>query len=188
MLFCDIIFATLVYAHSVGEELSDNLLRLHVVANSNLQQDIETKYDVRDKINEFINNENFSDKEQVINKLYLIEEDVNKYLKENGQEYSCRIIHTISDFPKKQYNNILMPAGRYECIKAVLGKGEGENWWCVAYPPLCFTESVMGDISAEGESKLKNELSDDAYKLIHSENTEYKIRFFAVDLLNKILK
>ena len=187
LIVCDVLFTACVYSQSVNSELSDKLLRLHVIANSNSDYDISVKYAVRDKINEWIAEETFSDREEVIDRLFLIENRVNDYLSESNAEYGCKIMYTVSKFPQKQYDNIVMPSGSYECIKAVLGEGRGENWWCIAYPPLCFTESVTGALSGEGENKLKNELSEDTYDLIHSEKTKYKIKFFAVDLINKYL-
>ena len=67
----------------------------------------------------------------------------------------------------------------------MLGSGSGRNWWCVAYPPLCFTEDVSGEMSSEGSAALKSSMSRDSYDLITSK-AEY--RFFIVDLAEKILK
>lgn len=184
LITADIFFVTVVYSQSVNRELSNELLRLHVIANSNAEEDIGIKYEVRDKINEIIGNENFKSKEEVTEKLYIIEDKVNSYMKSKGIEYGCSIKHTISEFPQKKYNNITMPSGEYECIKAVLGKGEGENWWCIAYPPLCFTEAVNGTISSDGDEKLKNKLTEDTYDLIHCKDKKSKVRFFVVDVIN----
>ena len=187
LIVCDVIIVAFVYSKTINSELSNNLLRLHVIANSNSEYDISLKYEVRDKINEWIAEEHFSDKEEVVDKLFTIENKVNEYLLKKDAEYGCDIIYTVSDFPKKQYDNIVMPSGKYECIKAVLGEGKGDNWWCIAYPPLCFTESVTGALSEKGDNELKAELSEDAYEIIHSSKTKYKIKFFAVDLINKYI-
>lgn len=187
VIICDILFCAAAYSISINHELSDNLLRLHVIANSSSPKDIAVKFAVRDMINEYIENKNLSDKTGVYYELNPLTEKINIFLSDNGIDYQCRLIKTVSYFPAKKYDNIKMPSGKYDCIKATLGNGEGENWWCIAYPPLCFTEAVTGNLSANGEEKLKERLSDEAYKLIHADSRGYNIRFFAVDLINNIL-
>ena len=187
IIICDVLICTAVYSVSINHELSDGLLRLHVVANSSSPRDTAVKLAVRNMINEYIGNRDFGTKEEVYTELEPLTEEINCFLTENNIGYKCRLTKTKSYFPAKQYDNIKMPSGKYDCIKATLGNGNGNNWWCIAYPPLCFTESVTGNLSADGEKKLKKRLSDEAYKLIHADSRSYNIRFFTVDFINKLI-
>jgi len=183
----DVFFSCVVYSQSVNEELSDNLLRLHVISNSNSECDIDLKYKVRVEILRIVGDRKYKNREEVITTVTTIEDEINQYLNKESIVYDCKIVCTTSQFPTKRYNNIIMPAGDYLCIKAVLGKGEGENWWCVAYPPLCFTEEVFGNISDKGEQELKKNLSEDVYNLIRNTD-DNKIRFYSVDLVNRVIQ
>lgn len=187
LLLCDVLFSCVVYSQSVNTELSENLLRLHIIANSDNESDIKVKYEVRDEILKMVDGGKYENKEMVIGEIKSIEDKINDYLGIVGVNYECRIVCTISPFPTKKYNNILMPSGEYSCIKVILGEGRGENWWCVAYPPLCFTESVIGNISKEGETELKERLSAKTYDLIRN-TSENEIRFLSVDIVNRLIQ
>lgn len=187
VIVCDILLCTAAYSVSVNRELSHNLLRLHVVAHSKSPEDTAVKFAVRDLINEYMGSKRFNDKEEVYSALGELSDCINDFLKDSNIDYKCRVTAAGSYFPAKKYDNIKMPSGKYDCIKATLGRGEGENWWCIAYPPLCFTESVTGSLSAEGEEKLKKRLSDEAYNLIHTDSRSYNVRFFAVDFVNRLI-
>lgn len=76
--------------------------------------------------------------------------------------------------------DITLPQGNYNTIRLTLGDGEGENWWCVAYPSLCFKEAKEGQMSDSGKELLKENLPEECYKIITDER---KYRFFIVDLI-----
>ena len=80
------------------------------------------------------------------------------------------------DFPQKSYEDVTFPAGKYDALRITIGNGDGNNWWCVLYPQLCFSFSEKGKFSKEGENKLKNVLTDDEYNLITSKNVELKFK------------
>ena len=187
MISVELILNGMVYSDTVTEDLSENLLRLHIIANSDSEYDQDVKLKVRDKIIKEIGDKRFNDKKEVINSVDELTSSINDYLNINSVNYSCVVYHLTDEFPTKDYSNISMPAGNYDCIKVVLGKGEGQNWWCVAYPPLCFTEEIYTQMSEDGKENLKNNLSDEAYNIIEGEKTEYKIKFFAVEIVNKVL-
>ncbi len=187
MISVELILNGMVYSDTVTEDLSENLLRLHIIANSDSEYDQNIKLEVRDKIIKEIGDKKFDDKEEVISSINDLTFLINDYLSKNNVDYSCVIYHLTDEFPTKDYSNISMPAGNYDCIKVVLGKGEGQNWWCVAYPPLCFTEEIYAQMSEDGKENLKNNLSDEAYNIIEGEKTEYKIKFFTMEIVNKVL-
>lgn len=160
-----------VYAENIQSDLSENLLRLHVVANSNSREDQNIKLKVRDEI---LKKAGASPNKRELDNI------ANQILSELGAEYiaKTRIEHTF--VPEKEYNGIRLPEGIYNCINVVLGEGKGENWWCIAYPPLCFTEEVFGELSEEGRLLLENRLSEESFRaIVYDKNVN--IRFKIVD-------
>jgi len=89
-------------------------------------------------------------------------------------------------FPTKQYENLKLPAGNYEGLRVIIGEGEGENWWCVLYPQLCFVSSQNGVINKPQAQKLKKVLSEEEYTLItapESGGNCVKIKFKLLELI-----
>ena len=187
LMVVNVLFFEIVYAKNINKELSDNLLRLHILANSDSEFDQDIKLKVRDFVIEEINSKNLSSKNIVLKSIKEIEESVNFYLDSLGIEYNANVSYRKNMFPHKNYNTITMPSGEYEAIQVVLGNGYGKNWWCVAYPPLCFTESVVGQISDFGLKKLDSTLSKEAYSIITKKENEYIIKFKVVDIFNSLM-
>ena len=146
-----------VYAENITQDLSDNLLRLHVIANSDSKEDQEIKLKIRDQVLKVSDGTCNTE---------LLNQTVNSALIDLGAEYggSVRIVRRY--VPEKTYKNIRLPEGIYNCINVVLGSGKGENWWCVAYPPLCFTEDVFGELSNDGRLLLERNLSEESFRAI----------------------
>ena len=171
-----------VYAENIRTDLSENLLRLHIVANSNSDVDQEIKLKVRDAI---LRN---SIQQPTLSQ---INATVSETLLNLGTDYGHKTQMLRRYVPEKEYKNIHLPEGLYNCINVVLGNGAGENWWCVAYPPLCFTEEVFGDLSAEGKLILEQKLSKESFRAIVY-NGNVNIRFKIVDeflkLKNRLLQ
>ena len=187
ILIADLFLCAVVYSVSVTENLSDNLLRMHIIANSDSKADQDIKLLVRNKIIKSKKNTDYRNKRQIVMNIGQLNGEINEYLKQINAGYDCKIEYCISDFPEKEYADISMPCGKYECIRAVLGEGKGKNWWCVAYPPLCFTENSLGAVSDEGNAALKNEISGEAYKIIKRKGVQYKIKFKTVDIINNLI-
>lgn len=144
-LFC---FVTLVALSAFGcTSKKDEVLRFHVIANSNTAMDQQIKMQVKDQlygvIGEKIKNVQSEDQAIAIineNKDHLIAV-ANKTLVDNGKDYQAKITIGEFDFPTKTYGQEDFPAGRYDAVKVVLGEGVGENWWCVMFPPICFVDA-----------------------------------------------
>lgn len=165
-----------VYADNIQTDLSENLLRLHVIANSNSEADQRIKLTIRDEI--LKNASEVPDKAK-------IDTVVNETLKGLGVTY-CGKTSVVRRFvPEKEYKSIRLPEGVYNCINVVLGAGNGENWWCVAYPPLCFTEEVFGELSDSGKLLLENKLSKESFRAIIYDG-DVNIRFKLVDQFLKL--
>lgn len=175
------------FCETVTKDVSDKIVRLHVIANSDSEIDQRVKLSVRDAI---LNEMNQTSSGKDITLLSVEENEENLIsaaegvLKENGCTYGCTLETGRFSFPVKSYENITLPAGKYDAVRVVLGDGKGENWWCVMFPPLCFTESAKGALSNENEKALKEMVSESSYAAISDEVITLKPAFKAVELWN----
>ena len=178
------------YSINIQKNISDKVIRLHVIANSNSAIDQSIKLKVRDEIVKNIspllsNCSNIDESRAVLdNNLYKIEQIANTTLKKYCNDKATASISN-SNFPTKTYDNFSFPAGNYEALKVVIGEGKGENWWCVMFPPLCFTNSSV-EFSDDAIETLKQNLSDEEYEFISESNkSNVKIKFKLLEWLNK---
>ena len=156
----------MVKSGSIQSDLQKNLVRLHITANSNSEYDQNIKLAVRD---ELIKSGSYD--------LEKLEERANAALSDLSAGYGAEVCYKKRFVPQKTYKNIALPEGIYNCIDVVLGKGGGENWWCVAYPPLCFTEAVSGEMSEEAKKELKKRLSAESLNtILKTEKVTYRFR------------
>ena len=120
-------------------------LRVHIRANSNSEEDQAVKYKVRDAVVEFLTPvvAECGRKDEAISaitkKLPEAEKVAERVLEENGYNYGARASIRKEEFPTRVYESVTLEAGVYDALILELGTGTGDNWWCVVYPPLCFT-------------------------------------------------
>lgn len=189
-----ILCCMLIYGYSAQKGLSDNLLRLHIVSNSNSEFDKEIKLMVRDAIiKEAGNKFSHAESKKECRRLLLseseeIEKTAQRILDENNTGYTAKVSLEKLYIPRKTYDGIILPEGSYEGFMVRLGKSEGENWWCVVYPPLCFTEEVCGELSDEAKEYLRQTLPAESYNLITGDGISIKYKFKIVELLQKAEK
>ena len=175
------------YSINVNSSLSQNIVRLHVIANSDSDSDQIIKLKVRDALLKQTSAD-FTKKNDVINNLDLYKKIAENTIKENGANYDVSVEYGNFPFPTKHYKNLSLPAGNYDAVRVVIGSGNGKNWWCVLFPPLCF---VDGTTNANGAlDKMKSLLNGDQYDLItaHSENggVPVEIKFKVVEFYGKL--
>lgn len=133
---------------SASEQAETDYLRIHVRANSNSQTDQSIKYIVKDEVVRFITPyaAQCTDKEKAMEIisgiLPEIEEVCDKVLKANGFSYTSRASVRAEEFPTRVYGDLTLESGLYDALIIELGSGTGDNWWCVIYPPLCFTSGT----------------------------------------------
>lgn len=144
-----------------GSKLENNeVMRIHIRANSNSEEDQGIKLKVRDNIIEYITPlisecKNYNDvKSTLASNLNEIKCVADKVLRQNGFEYQSNPKITQEYFPTRNYDGQIFEAGNYNALIINLGSGAGNNWWCVAYPPLCFVGSDNGTDGIEYRSKL----------------------------------
>lgn len=122
----------------------ETYLRVHIRANSNQQEDQTVKYSVKAAVVDYLtpllsNGKTFNQAYNIINdNLSNIEAVADKVLKENGFSYKSQAILNEEYFPTRSYGEYTLENGYYDALILNLGTGEGNNWWCVVYPPLCF--------------------------------------------------
>jgi len=184
------------YTYAVSEDLSDSVLRLHVIANSDTIEDQNLKYKVRDNIINYMNSisENITSKEEALELAKNNKENflniAKQTIMENGFNYDVNIDFGNFHFPTKSYGDISFPAGNYDAIKIEIGKSQGQNWWCVMFPPLCFVDVSSGIVPEESKDTIKDSLTNEEYSLIANGNSEsstdtvIKFKFKLIELLN----
>ena len=170
------------YAQSTSSDIANSVFRLHVIANSNSDDDQNLKYKVRDSLLNYMNNicSNCSSKEEAIKLVTEHQEEFKQValdtIKNEGYSYDLKIEIGNFEFPTKQYGDISLPAGYYDALKVEIGKAEGRNWWCVMFPSLCFVDISSGIVPEESKEELQNNLSDEEYSLI-SNNSDNTVKF-----------
>ena len=160
-------FGWILVSESTLTDISDDIVRLHIVANSDSKSDQQIKLKVRDRLL----SENF---ENIKFDLKRIEAVCKNEISENGYAYKVKAEFGMFYFPNKSYENITLPAGNYNALRVTIGEGDGENWWCVMYPPLCYSGSINGKLSEEDITLLKENMKKDNFDML--ENNEIKIK------------
>lgn len=191
LLLLYLFFSIFSYASTVSNNLENNIFRLHILANSDSNEDQSLKLKVRDNIISYLEEkcDNCKSKDDFINITSLNLENLKNIAENTIAEYdfnySVKIEIGNFYFPTKHYGNISLPAGYYDGLKIKIGKAEGQNWWCSLFPPLCFTDISSGIIDEESEKDLKDNVSNEEFSVISSSNTVYKIKFKLIEFLNK---
>ena len=195
ILILTVLFAVSLWAVNTfmpihGEEkIYDSVLRLHVIANSDSEEDQALKLKVRDSV--LAESERFlaqadgreSAELALQNALPYLTECAQKVEDENGFDYQCELTLSRERYPEKSYESVCFPSGEYMSLQVKLGEHEGKNWWCVLFPQLCLSAS-------SGAEELLSEvgLTPDQYKIItQSEETKYKVRFKFLELIEETL-
>lgn len=190
---CLTITAVLLFVFLMGSVIADrqvlrsNLIRLHVVANSDYATDQENKLLVRDSVLAYLN-ENMRNIRNVSEaRLFFkaekanIENIANNALRSVNAQYCASVSLVEEEFPMREYDTFSLPAGIYNAIKIELGAAKGKNWWCVAFPELCLpaTSSEFSDLAVEAG------IQEDLAITIADPET-YEIRFFLLECLGKL--
>ena len=176
-------------ALSLGEQtaLSEKVVRLHVLANSDSQEDQELKLRVRDRVlaeTEALL-EASADRKDAEQRLTAalpeLERLAAEEIAESGYDYPVSVRLEETAFPTRTYDGFTLPAGEYLALRVLSGAAEGQNWWCVVFPPLCAAASE--DVA---ETALAAGLSEDQVGLITEENRGYELRLKSVELWEKL--
>jgi len=175
------------------ESYKEQLIRFHVLANSDSPEDQALKLKVRDRIiremnPKFEQSRSLQETRDIIRQnLSTIEAVAGEEIALSGSSYTVKAALGESLFPTKSYGSIALPAGTYESLKVVIGKGEGANWWCVLFPPLCFIDLEHGLTNEQTKNELMSVLTEEEFKMIQTANSEeripIKLKFKVVEIL-----
>ena len=181
------------------EHLAQEVLRFHVIANSDSDQDQALKLQVRDAVLDYMrenlqeqtveetgketaeNRIGDTDLEQTIQWARRHTEEIRgigeKTVHASGSDQTVNVAVTTCYFPDKTYGDITFPAGNYQALRVELGEARGHNWWCVLYPNLCFMDTTNAVVPDKGKKQLKEVLTEEEYSRITA-NTKFKISWY----------
>ena len=172
------------YVQAVSGNISNSVFRLHVIANSDSQEDQNLKYLVRDSLLEYMNEISIgiSSKEEAIslvnNNLEKFREIALNTIRKNGFDYDVNIKIGNFYFPTKYYGDISFPAGMYDALKVEIGRASGQNWWCVMFPSLCFVDVSSGVVEDDSKELLEHNMSSESYSIVSdTKSTDIKFKF-----------
>lgn len=143
-----------------------NLVRLHVIANSNSPEDQDLKLKVRDAILAETQailldaGDRLEAVQRIVDHWQQIEEAALAAVTRAGYDYEIRMELGSFPFPDREYGGVLLPAGEYEALRVIIGAGRGDNWWCVLFPPLCYLETAAADPGSDGVITLAPHLEE----------------------------
>lgn len=192
-LIMAITVAYTVEAYTGMAKINEKVIRFHVLANSNTVFDQQLKYKVRNNIISKFNNEfeNLSSKDDsekiIIKKISEIREEAESIIKQEGYDYPVNVYYGNFKFPRKIYEDIVLPEGYYDAVRIEIGKAEGNNWWCVMFPPLCFVDFGQDKNSEpvfdiDTEKKLQEVLTKEEIESIKNrrgiENIKFKSKIY----------
>lgn len=166
-----------------AEELTEQVLRFHVLADSDSKEDQRIKMQVKEQVVGWLGRELKGADSLEETKAFVSGhlEDVRSLAQETVREAGgsdpVTAELTTDDFPEKAYGDVTFPAGRYEALRIRIGSGRGHNWWCCLYPGLCFTDAVHARVNPEDKEELCRLLDGDTYDMITC-TADYKIKWF----------
>lgn len=166
--------------------LSKEVFRFHVLADSDSDEAQRVKLKVRDEVLEYMK-QTMSGNEDLVSAsqtkrwakehLREIEDVAERVIREEGYSYRAKAEVSVCYFPDKRYGDITFPQGYYEALRIKLGKAKGHNWWCVLYPNLCFTSATCAVVDEEGKEELREVLTDEEYEMVTA-TSDFKIKSF----------
>lgn len=174
---------------STEAALASNVIRFHVLANSDETNDQNLKLKVRNRIIKemehfFDNNGDIKTARcAILDNIEKIESIARDEIEKNGFSYNVKASLGNSYFPTKNYGEIVLPEGNYEALKIEIGKAEGQNWWCVLFPPLCFVDESCVSCSSEAADEIKSAVGKENSPLLETEKApSVKIKFKSYEI------
>lgn len=181
----------------IYEDIVDKIIRFHVIANSDSDEDQALKLKVRDRVVEFISGKLDKSasleesREMILSNKEKMEGIAREVIEENNYSYGVVSDLSRENFPDKVYGDVIFPQGEYEAYRIIIGDGKGANWWCVMFPPLCFVDGTKEVVDSseikkqieDGEEDSPNEnikeknIKEEKDKEIKEENENKKIIF-----------
>ncbi len=191
LVLCTVLLFVGVLPVSGEDEVYDAVLRLHVLANSDSEADQALKLKVRDAVLEasapYL--EGVTDRETAAKCLMEHEKELitaaENVIAAEGYDYSVQLTLTEEEYPRRDYDSVCFPAGKYLSLRVLIGEGKGQNWWCCLFPRLCLASATVTTPAAE-DSCIEVGLTPDQYKIItETEKPVYQVRFKILEILDR---
>ncbi len=192
LFFCYTFVSAFSYARDVSADIANSVFRLHIIANSDTEEDQNLKLLVRDDVLKYMKqiSKDVSNKEDVVTLMYEHLDEFQRIAKEtiknNGYDYEVRVKIGKFEFPTKEYGDIALPAGMYDALRIEIGKAEGHNWWCVMFPTLCFVDVSSGELGEESKGVLESSLNEEEYDLVSGDNLGVNFKFKIIEFFEDI--
>ena len=185
-----ILFAVMLLPVHGEEEIYDTVVRLHVLANSNTEEDQALKLCVRDAVLSVTaplleDCKTRDEAEAIIQRnLSTIQAAAENVIQREGRSDPVTLTLGMEEYPSKRYDSVSFPSGEYLSLRVCIGDADGQNWWCCLFPPLCLGASTVSAEKAE-DSFIAVGLTPDQYKIItETDQPVYKIRFKLLELFS----
>lgn len=180
------------HAEAMQHSIAHEVIRLHVLANSDSEEDQQLKLVVKDAIVAYMQEE-LKDVSSIADarmQILALSDSINQIAKKTiaaeGYSYSVATSLGTSYFPEKTYGDLTFPAGEYEALQVCIGKSQGHNWWCVLFPTLCFIDESSAIVPDDSKEILKESLTVEEYNsLLMDTDTDVTYRFALWDILTK---
>lgn len=187
VIMCILMAAVVIMPRADDFDIYEKTVRLHVIANSDTEEDQNEKLAVRDSILSYLSDklENITSRDDAIEiigeNLSEIEKTANERLEAEGSEHTASVVLCREKYPRKQYDEITLPAGEYLSLQIKIGNSEGKNWWCVLFPTICTS-------AAEPQDKMTQAgFTTGQIRLITESNKpKYKLRFKLIEIIEDI--
>lgn len=166
--------ATVVPFFNSSKELSEDVMRIHILANSDSAADQSLKLSVRDRVlahcSAYFDDCEDKNEAMEVTREHLdeIETVAEQEIRDRGFDYGVKAEVGQAYFNTRYYDDFTMPAGWYDSLRLTIGEGGGKNWWCVMYPALC--------VGAACENKMKEDLSDGEYRVVTSDKVDFRFK------------
>ena len=186
------------------DEVKNSLIRFHVIANSDSDEDqnlkIKVKNEVIDYLYPYLNDSGSLDESREIIKSKMPEVQciAEKVIKDNNYNYGVKVQLSRENFLEKSFGNIVLPQGNYEAFRIIIGSGQGRNWWCVMFPPLCFVDESKAEVEYDKvEERINSEnkvdtVSEDENKESDEDKSDsddnIQIKFKFVEIFKNLFK
>lgn len=173
------------------EHLAQEVLRFHILANSDSDEDQALKMTVKEEVLGYLEGAMPEDMDVAETTDWMrrhtdeLEDLSREIVQQEGYDYPVSAAVTTCWFPEKTYGDLTFPAGNYEALRIEIGVAKGHNWWCVLYPNLCFLDAVNAVVPKEGKQELKNVLSEEEYSQITA-TTDFKIKWYFPERLKEL--
>ena len=185
MAFFICILLSTVSLDKKSENIRQEVLRLHVIAASDSEQDQKLKLQLRDELlikgkEAFEDSKNKQQAEEKIKKaLPYLKQTAQSFVNEKGYDYKVDVRLEKSFFPTKSYGSFTLPAGNYNALRVIIDKGEGQNWWCVMFPPLCLPAAEKDSV------RLSDVLTDGEMEIVT--DRKYEVRLWLVEKWQELI-